>query len=260
MATIKYDPNEANPRQMHIQVRKGEIGDYVIVPGDPFRCEVIASYFDDAQLIAHNREHKTYTGFYKDIKVSVTSTGMGCPSAAIAAEELAKCGAKVLIRLGGCVPMKPDMKPGDIAISLASMKNEGTSRFFVPDGFPALADIDVASALIRCARRKLADTGYKAHAGITASNDAFYGETEEFVQEMKRYGITNMEMESSAIFTVCHRYQIRGGCICACGSNSTQEDAETLRRLTTKRQIEIVLDAIAEFDDLQKKGELLHRP
>lgn len=257
MATIHYDKNDPNPKQMHIEVRKGEVGEYVIVPGDPFRCEIIAEHFENARLVAHNREHKTYTGIYKGISVSVTSTGMGCPSAAIAAEELCKCGAKVLIRLGGCVPMKDDMKPGDIAISLASMKNEGTSRFFVPDGFPALADLDLASCLIRSARRELKGSGQNAHAGITSSNDAFYGETEEFTARMRSYGIMNMEMESSAIFTVCNRYNIRGGCICACGSNSSSPEATALRELTTQRQIAITLEAIYEFDCLKKQGQLL---
>lgn len=257
MANIQYEASDPNPRQMHIQVRKREIGEYVITPGDPFRCEVIAAYLDDAKLIAHNREHKTYTGFYKGIQVSVTSTGMGCPSAAIAAEELAKCGAKVLIRLGGGLLMRPSMKPGDIAVTLASMKNEGTTRFFVPNTFPALADIDLSSALIRAANRLLMETGFVCHTGITATTDAFYGESDAFMALLRRCNIMNLEMESAAIFTVCHRYGIRGACLCACGVDSMTADARTLREQTTRRQIEIALEAIAEFDALKQSGGLL---
>ena len=117
----------------------------------------------------------------------------------------------------------------------------------------------MAGALIRSAKRMLDGSGYHVHAGITSTNDAFYGETEAFVEEMKGYGITNMEMESSAILTVCHRYHIRGACICACGSNSTSAEAETLRLQTTKRQIEITLEAIWEFDQLMKQDKLLCR-
>ena len=250
MATIHYG-TEDNPRRMHIQVREGEIGEYVILPGDPARCDVIASYFDHPVLVAQNREHKTYTGIYRGVRVSVTSTGMGCPSAAIAAEELCQCGAKVLLRLGGCVPLKPGMKPGDLSITLAAMKNEGTSRFFVPDALPAVADLDLAAALIENARRILKDTGYTAHAGVTASNDAFYGETAEFVERMGGYGIISMEMEASAILTVCHCRGVRGGAICACGSNSDSPEAAKLRTDTTSRQIQAALDAFVTLE--QKK-------
>ena len=256
MATILYEKSDPNPPKMHIQVRAGEIGDYVILPGDPGRCEVIAAHFDEPKLVAHNREHKTYTGFYRGIKVSVTSTGMGCPSAAIAAEELCQCGAKVLIRLGGCVPLRPEMKPGDLIVTLGAMKNEGTSRFFVPDGFPAVSDLDVAVALVKNARRHLAGTGHAVFAGITASNDAFYGETPEFVERMRGYGVMGMEMEASAILTVCHRYGARGCAICACGANSDSKEAAALKKEITQKQIMITLDAIFDFHQAKESQQV----
>lgn len=258
MATIRYDKNDPNPKQMHIQVRRGDIGEYVIVPGDPFRCEIIAAHFENARLVAHNREHKTYTGTYRGVPVSVTSTGMGCPSAAIAAEELCKCGAKVLVRLGGGLLMRPEvMKAGDVAVTLASMKNEGTTSFFVPDSFPAVADPDLASCLIRSAGKILEGTGRRCHAGITATADAFYGESPAFLAELKSLGVMNLEMESAAIFTVCHRYGIKGGCICACGNDDLTAEGSATRKGTTQFQIEIALEAIYELDSLRRSGELL---
>ncbi len=258
MGTIKYDKGDANPRRMHIQARRGEIGDYVIVPGDPFRCELIASFLEDARLIAHNREHKTYTGTYKGLSVSVTSTGMGCPSTAIACEELAQCGAKVIIRTGSGFILRDGIKEGDIAVTLGSAKYEGTTEFFVPKGYPAIADIDVVTALVSTAKKHLEGTGRTVHTGITATVDGFYGETEEFLGSLKAIGIMNVEMESAAVLTTCQRYGIRGACICTCGNDDTSEESRTVYKATMEGQIRIALDAMYEFDLRQKEGKLVN--
>ena len=258
MAEILYDKADQNPPRMHIQVRRGEIGEYVIMPGDPFRCEVIASYLDAPRLIAHNREHKTYTGTYCGIPVSVTSTGMGCPSAAIAAEELCQCGAKVMIRLGGGLLLQPQkMKAGDIAITLASMKCEGTTGFFVPDSFPAIADPDVVMALIRSGKHHLENSGFSLHTGITATIDGFYGESADMLQEFRRLGIINVEMESAAIFTVAHQYHAKAGCICACGNDDNTNEGKCRREQTTHRQIKIALDAIKDLHQVRMDGRTI---
>jgi len=89
-----------NEVQYHTHLKKGDIGRYVLLPGDPFRTDKIATYFDNPKLVAHNREHKTWTGTLNGVKVSVVSTGMGCPSTAICVEELIKCGADTFIRVG----------------------------------------------------------------------------------------------------------------------------------------------------------------
>lgn len=99
--------SEDASRQYHIQVAKGEVGRYVIMPGDPGRCEKIAAYLDDPVLVASNREFTTYTGMLDGEKVSVTSTGIGGPSAAIAMEELVRCGADTFVRIGTCGGMQP---------------------------------------------------------------------------------------------------------------------------------------------------------
>ena len=120
--------SEDASRQYHIQVAKGEVGRYVIMPGDPKRCVKIAQYFDDPVLIADNREYITYTGTLDGVKVSVTSTGIGGPSAAIAMEELVRCGADTFLRIGTCGGMQTEVKSGDIVIATGAIRMEGTHQ------------------------------------------------------------------------------------------------------------------------------------
>ena len=122
------DYQAANSKQYHIQVAKGEVGRYVFLPGDPFRTDLIASFLDDAKLVAHNREHKTWTGRLDGELVSVTSTGMGCPSTAIAVEELIKCGADTFIRIGTAGPVRDEMDSEryDGVVVTGAVRDEGT--------------------------------------------------------------------------------------------------------------------------------------
>ncbi|EJW96213.1 uridine phosphorylase, partial [gut metagenome] len=122
--------------QYHLQIRPGDVGHYVILPGDPKRCKKIAQHFDDPKLIADNREYVTYTGFLQGEKVSVTSTGIGGPSAAIAMEELVNCGGDTFIRVGTCGGMDLDVKGGDLVIATGAIRAEGTSREYAPIEFP----------------------------------------------------------------------------------------------------------------------------
>ena len=161
-------------RMYHIHCKEGDVGRYVLLPGDPFRTDLIASYFDDAKLVAHNREHKTWTGTLNGVKVSVTSTGMGCPSAAIAVEELIRCGADTLIRVGtaGRVCDKAFDPTLDGVINTAAVRDEGTTIHYIPVEYPAVADRHVVAALADAA----AKLGYHFAEGITQSKDSFYGE------------------------------------------------------------------------------------
>ena len=148
MKNYSEDPN----RQYHIQTAKGEIGKYVIMPGDPKRCVKIAQYLDNPVLIADNREYVTYTGTLDQVKVSVTSTGIGGPSAAIAMEELCRCGADTFIRIGTCGGMQTDVKSGDIVVSTGAIRMEGTSREYAPIEFPAVPDLTVTNALVKAVK------------------------------------------------------------------------------------------------------------
>ncbi len=195
----------------HIHCKPGDVGRYVLLPGDPFRTDLIASYFDDAKLVAHNREHKTWTGTLNGVKVSVTSTGMGCPSAAIAVEELIKCGADTFIRVGtaGRVCDKAYDETLDGVINTAAVRDEGTTIHYIPIEYPAVADRHVVDALARAAKK----LGYNFAEGITQSKDSFYGQHEpeampaegrlkERWEAWRRGNVMSSEMESAAIFVI----------------------------------------------------------
>jgi len=160
--------------QYHIQLKPGDVGKYVLLPGDPGRSERIAAYFDSPQLVAQNREYTSYSGTLLNEKVSVVSTGIGCPSTAIAVEELIKIGADTFIRIGTSGGMQPGTRTGDIAIVTGAIRDEGTTKHYLPIEFPAVADVDVVNAM-RAGAQKLA-LPYKL--GIAQSKDSFYGEVE----------------------------------------------------------------------------------
>ena len=134
-------------RQYHIQVAKGEVGRYVLLPGDPKRCAKIAEYFDNPVLVADNREYITITGTVDGVRLSVTSTGIGGPSAAIALEELANCGADTFIRVGTCGGMQEEVLSGDLVIASGAIRMDGASREYAPVEYPAVSDHTVLRAL-----------------------------------------------------------------------------------------------------------------
>ena len=204
--------------QYHLQIRNGEVGKYVLLPGDPKRCAKIARYFDEPVLVADSREFVTYNGYLDGVKVSVTSTGIGGPSASIAMEELVKAGAHTFLRVGTCGGMDREVKSGDLVIATGAVRAEGTSREYAPIEFPAVADIDVVNAL-REAAKKL---GMPSHTGIVQCKDSFYGQHEPEVKPVsyellnkweawKRLGCLASEMESAALFVVASCLKVRVG-------------------------------------------------
>lgn len=244
-------------KQYHIHLKPGDIGKYVLLPGDPARSDRVAEYLEDARLVANNREHRTFTGYYKGVQVSVTSTGMGCPSATIAAEELMNIGAECLIRIGSSAALQEGIKIGDLIISTGSMKNEGTSRFYVPDCFPAVPDFDLTRTILDTARDMESDLTGAVHYGINASDDAFYGETQEWIEKLSGLGCKNVEMESSALYTVCHRRKKRAAMICAVSGNLITGEViyETVNEALVKgwdEEIKVVLEAIYRFESSMK--------
>lgn len=206
--------------QYHLQIRPGDVGRYVILPGDPKRCEKIAKHFDNAKLVADSREFVTYTGTLDGEKVSVTSTGIGGPSASIALEELVLCGADTFIRVGTCGGIDLDVKGGDIVIATGAIRMEGTSREYAPIEYPAVADLDVTNALVAASK----ELGSTYHTGVVQCKDAFYGQHEpermpvsyELLNKWeawKRMGCKASEMESAALFIAASHLRVR------CGSN-----------------------------------------
>lgn len=210
--------SEDESRQYHIQVAQGEVGRYVIMPGDPKRCVKIAQYFDDPVLIADNREYITYTGTLDGVKVSVTSTGIGGPSASIAMEELCRCGADTFVRIGTCGGMQTEVKSGDVVIATGAIRMEGTSKEYAPIEYPAVADLEVTNALVSAAKTK----GFPYHAGVVECKDAFYGQHEpekmpvgyELLSKWeawKMMGCLASEMESVALFIAAGKLRVRAG-------------------------------------------------
>lgn len=205
-------------KQHHLHLLPGDVGEYVLLPGDPGRAEVIAKHFDDSVHIATNREYVTYTGTLDGIKVSVTSTGIGCPSTAIAVEELVRVGAKTFIRVGTSGSIQPGTKSGELAIVSGAIRDEGTSLHYLPKEFPAVADIEVVQALRTAAVSK----GLAHRVGISQSKDSFYGEvepehsgvTDRLLSRWRAWqigGAICSEMEASTLFILASMLRVRAG-------------------------------------------------
>lgn len=216
--------------QYHLRIKAGDVGRYVILPGDPKRVPLIASYLDDAHLIADNREYVTCTGYLEGEKVSVTSTGIGGPSASIAMEELVKCGADTFLRMGTCGGIALPVMGGDAVIATGAVRMEGTSREYAPIEFPAVADFDVISAC----RKTAEEMHIKHHTGIVQCKDSFYGQHDpqlmpvsyELLQKWeawKRLGVLASEMESAALFTVASYLHVRCGSVFFVVANQERE-------------------------------------
>ena len=225
---------EVNDRQMHIGLRPGDVGGYCLLPGDPERCQHIASYLDGAEVMARNREFVSYTGSLAGQRVSVCSTGIGGPSAAIAAEELAACGAHTLIRVGTCGGIDLAVRGGDLVVATGAVRQEGTGLHYLPIEFPAVADFEVTDAL----RRGAAQVGGAAavHTGVVQSKDSFYGqhepgrmpvgpELEYKWKAWKQAGVLCSEMESAALFVVSAVLGLRAGAVFAVLWNQERQAA-----------------------------------
>lgn len=214
------DYAEGSGYQYHIGLKPDQVGGYVILTGDPKRCKKIAEYLDNAVLMADSREFVTYTGELNGTKVSVTSTGIGGPSAAIALEELVHCGAHTFIRVGTSGGMQPEIMGGDLVIASGAIRMEGTSKEYAPIEFPAVADVTVVQALAEAAE-ELKATHY---VGVVQCKDSFYGQHEPEVKPVSyelmdkweawiRCGALASEMESAALFVVASCLRVRIGTV-----------------------------------------------
>ena len=206
------------------------MGEYIILPGDPKRCEKIAKYFDEPKLVADKREFVTYTGFLNGVKVSVTSTGIGGPSASIALEELVKVGGKYFIRVGTCGGMQTDVKSGDLIIATGAIRMEGTSKEYAPIEYPAVADFEIVNALKNSAE----ELNLPHHVGVVQCKDAFYGqhnpelmpvsyELENKWQAWLKMGCLASEMESAALFIAGSFLKVKVGSIFLVVANQERE-------------------------------------
>lgn len=205
-------------KQFHIHCNRGDVGRYVFLPGDPGRCASIAAHFDDPVHVGMNREYNIYTGYLMGQKVSVCSTGIGGPSAAIAMEELKNIGADTFIRVGTCGGIDLDVRAGDVVVANGSIRYEHTSMEYAPIEFPAVPDFGITAALKAAAEA----LGYRTHVGVVQCKDSFYGQhspenspvyyqLQQKWESWKRLGVKASEMESAALFVVAAALGVRCG-------------------------------------------------
>ena len=230
----------------HLPIKFGEVARYVIVPGDPNRVPVIAESLENVINQGQNREFNAYKGTHNGIEVSIVSTGIGCPSTAIAVEELSYIGAEVFIRIGTSGSVDKSAKKGDIFIATAAVRDDGTSKQYIPIEFPAIASHNVVSNLIKASKNLNIDS----KVGICQSKDSFFGETEPDRMPVAPYldfkwkswqegGVGASEMEAATLFTLSQIKRIEAGAILA---------IETSDKDTIKKMTEIVLESITYME------------
>ena len=255
----------ADGTQFHIGVKDGQVGKYVILPGDPKRCEKIAAYLENAEKIADLREFTTYTGYLNGVKVSVASTGIGGPSAAIAMQGLGDAGADTFIRMGTCGGMNLKVMGGDLIVASGAVRMEGTSKEYAPIEFPAVANYQVVNALAAAAGEK----GARFHVGVVECKDSFYGQHEpekmpvgyELMNKWNAWmalGCLGSEMESAALFTVASYLGVRCGTLLLAVGNQEREKAGLSNEgcydttLETQVAVRAIEKLMAEDGEIQK--------
>lgn len=238
-------------KQMHIGINKGDIGRYVILPGDPGRCEKIAAYFQKPERLASNREYTVYRGFLDGAAVAVCSTGIGGPSAAIALEELVECGADTFIRVGTSGGIIDEVKGGDVVIATGAIRQEGTSREYLPIEFPAVSDFEIVAALKDAAQAM----NYRYHVGVIQSKDSFYGELRPTKQPIapelafkwnawKAAGALTSEMEAAALMIVSSVLHVRCGAVLSVLWNADADAADTIAPDASERGVRTAIEGL----------------
>lgn len=254
-------------KEYHIALGKGDVGRYALLPGDPGRTPLIAKYFEDAKEMANNREYRTFTGNItgydgKKIKISTTSTGIGCPSTAICVEELIKIGVDTFIRIGTAGALQKEVGLGDVTITTAAVREEGTTRQYVPLSYPAVADLEVTSALVEAAKK----LKVKWHAGISHCKDAFYTEgaegqalplakhTSEMWEAWYRSNVLSTSMESAALFVVSSIKRVKAGEVLAI-IGLTYADTPIVKKVGVDEAIKIAIEAVKILEASRKTAK-----
>ena len=237
-------------KQPHLLVSDGDLNDVALLPGDPDRVDRIADRCVDAHVVSENREYKLVNATYEGTDLTICSTGIGSPSAAVAIEELAAVGVETLIRPGTTGALQSDIDIGDMVVATAAAKDEGTTKRYEAVEYPAVPDYEVLSALVDAAD----DDAGGVHVGPIATDDAFYAEDEAYFGDREAAGILAVEMEAAALFTLARRRGLRAGAICTVDGNlveGTQKGETETGELPAKarnnvdRMIDIALDATA---------------
>ncbi|ELZ70410.1 uridine phosphorylase [Haloferax sp. Atlit-10N] len=249
------DPNDEV--QYHLEVGPEDLADAVLLPGNPERVDKVTALWDDHEEKAYHREYRTATGSYDGTPISVTSTGIGSPSAAIAVEELARVGADTFIRVGSCGAIQPEMDVGDLVITSGAVRQEGTSKEYVREDYPAVADHEVVSALVAAAER----LGYDYHVGLTMSADSFYAGqgrpgfegfraagSDSLVEELREANVKNIEMEAAALLTIANVYGLRAGAVCSVYANRVTGEFRTEGESRAAETASLAVHLLAKMD------------
>ncbi len=258
---------ESDGPQYHIELNEGEITGPVLLPGDPDRVEVIADLWDDFHELAHHREYRTVTGSYDGEPVTVTSTGIGAPSAAIAVEELARVGADTFLRVGSCGSLQEDVAVGDLVITTAALRQEGTSHEYIRGEYPAVAHPEVVMALVSAAEQ----LDYRYHLGITCSTDSFYAgqarpgyagftppDADANFRELQAAGVLNYEMEASAILTLAGIYGLRAGAVCTVFANRVTGDFQQTGERKAAKTASLAAAILTQMDRVKTQAGVDH--
>ncbi|MFB6093070.1 MAG: nucleoside phosphorylase [Haloquadratum sp.] len=259
------DPND--DAQYHIAVGADDVADSVLLPGDPGRVDKITALWDDYTEQAAHREYRTATGRYEGTPISVTSTGIGSPSAAIALDELARVGADTFVRVGSCGAIQPEMDVGDLVITSGAVRQEGTSKEYVREDYPATADYEVVAALVAAAER----LGHDYHVGITMSADSFYAGqarpgfegfraagSETLVEELREANVKNIEMEAAALLAVANVYGLRAGAVCAVYANRLTGEFRTEGESRAAETASLAVHLLAEMEERKREAGVDH--
>jgi len=234
--------------QPHLLVGEGDLADIALVPGDPGRVDRIAAQCEEAETVAQNREYKLVNATYEGRELSLCSTGIGAPSAAIAAEELHAVGVETLIRVGTCGALQRGIDIGDMVVATGAAKDEGTTKRYESATVPAVPDYGVLDTLVEVS----GDREERVHVGPIATDDAFYAETESYVEAWEAAGLLAVEMEAAALFSLARRKGMRAGAICTVdgnlveGTQKGETDDEELpeqAKNNVERAITIALEA-----------------
>ncbi|MEM3553923.1 MAG: nucleoside phosphorylase [Candidatus Bathyarchaeia archaeon] len=216
-------------KQYHIACGKGDLAEYLLVPGDPDRVPKIAKFWDSAREISCHREFRSFTGTYKGVQISAISSGIGPACMAIVVNEASAIGVHTFIRVGSSGAIQRDIECGDLVISLAAVRLDGTSNCYIMPEYPATASYEVLLALIEAAE-SLGINNY--HVGVTATTSDFYAgqnrptktKAANILQVLREAGVLNFEMETAALYTLANLYGLRAGAVCAIYANRCTGD------------------------------------
>jgi uridine phosphorylase len=256
-------PETKEGKQYHILLSPGETSKYVLLPGDPDRVDIIASYMDSYKIISSHREYKIANGKYKGIDISVTSTGIGGPSISIALEELLRIGSNTFIRVGTSGALQPYIDIGDLIIGTGSYRLDGASKDYVERGYPAVASFEIVNALVQAAE----SLNVRYHVGLIASTDTFYvgqgrpgfngylpRNKENIVEDLMKLNIMAFEMESATLFTLSQIFNVRSGCVCAAIANRIKDEFSPNAGVNNASKVALeAVKLLSEWDKLKQE-------